>query len=332
MNKKLLISIAVTITLVLTLAISYNFNIKGKKYSFSNKMITIKSGDNFYKALEKLEIKSSLSIKLFVKFNAEKIKKLDTGSFSFNGKYSVNSIVKTLQESSSSYVSVTIPEGFTVKQIKERLVKNSVISEEDFDKTLSEVNDFYYYTPNGNFDGYFFPDTYQFYKGEDGKSVINKFLNRFLEKFPSEKYPDKKYFYSRLIMASIIEKEAGNKSEMSLVASVFQNRLDNNMRLQSCATVAYLFNYEKDYIYYKDLEIDSPYNTYRYKGLPPGPISNPGEESIKASLTPPKTNYFYFVLGNNGKHHFSKTYNEHMAVQNQEKRGVINDGKIRVKR
>ena len=172
MNKKLLISIAVTITLVLTLAILYNFNIKGKKYSFSNKTITIKSGDNFYKALEKLEIKSSLSIKLFVKFNAEKIKKLDTGSFSFNGKYSVNSIVKTLQESSSSYVSVTIPEGFTVKQIKERLVKNSVISEEDFDKALSEVNDFYYYTPNGNFDGYFFPDTYQFYKGEDGKSVI----------------------------------------------------------------------------------------------------------------------------------------------------------------
>ena len=332
MNKKLLISIAVTITLVLTLAISYNFNIKGKKYSFSNKTITIKSGDNFYKALEKLEIKNSLSIKLFVKFNAEKIKKLDTGSFSFNGKYSVNSIVKTLQESSSSYVSVTIPEGFTVKQIKERLVKNSVISEEDFDKALSEVNDFYYYTPNGNFDGYFFPDTYQFYKGEDGKSVINKFLNRFLEKFPSEKYPDKKYFYSRLIMASIIEKEAGNKSEMSLVASVFQNRLDNNMRLQSCATVAYLFNYEKDYIYYKDLKIDSPYNTYRYKGSPPGPISNPGEESIKASLTPSKTNYFYFVLGNNGKHHFSKTYNEHMAVQNQEKRGVTNDGKIRVKR
>ena len=332
MNKKLLISIAVTITLVLTLAISYNFNIKGKKYSFSNKMITIKSGDNFYKALEKLEIKSSLSIKLFVKFNAEKIKKLDTGSFSFNGKYSVNSIVKTLQESSSSYVSVTIPEGFTVKQIKERLVKNSVISEEDFDKTLSEVNDFYYYTPNGNFDGYFFPDTYQFYKGEDGKSVINKFLNRFLEKFPSEKYPDKKYFYSRLIMASIIEKEAGKKSEMSLGASVFQNRLDNNMRLQSCATVAYLFNYEKDYIYYKDLEIDSPYNTYRYKGLPPGPISNPGEESIKASLTPSKTNYFYFVLGNNGKHHFSKTYNEHMAVQKQEKGGVTNDGKNRVNR
>ena len=104
------------------------------------------------------------------------------------------------------------------------------------------------------------------------------------------------------------------------------------MRLQSCATVAYLFNYEKDYIYCKDLEIDSPYNTYRYKGLPPGPISNPGEESIKASLTPSKTNYFYFVLGNNGKHHFSKTYNEHMAVQNQEKRGVTNDGKIRVKR
>ena len=332
MNRKILIGVSITVALVLVFIASYNLNIKSKKYNFSNKVISVKSGDNFYKVLEKLDIKSSLSIKLFVKFNAEKIRKLDTGSFSFDGKYNVISIVKTLQESSSSYVSVTIPEGFTVKQIKERLAKNAVISEKDFDKALSEINDFYYYTPNGNFDGYFFPDTYQFYKGEDGKSVINKFLNRFLEKFPKEKYPDKKYFYSRLIMASIIEKEAGNKTEMSLVASVFQNRLDNNMRLQSCATVAYLFNYEKDYIYYKDLEIDSPYNTYRYKGLPPGPISNPGEESIKASLTPSKTNYFYFVLGNNGKHHFSKTYNEHMAVQNQEKRGVTNDGKIRVKR
>lgn len=332
MNKKILISMVIMLALILVFVASYNLNIKSKRYSFSNKIITVKNGDNFYKALEKLDVKSSLSIKLFVKFNVEKIKKLDTGSFSFDGKYSVESIVKTLQESSSSYVSVTIPEGFTVKQIKERLAKNAVISEKDFDKALSEVNDFYYDTPNGNFDGYFFPDTYQFYKGEDGKSVINKFLNRFLEKFPAEKYPDKKYFYSRLIMASIIEKEAGNKTEMSLVASVFQNRLDNNMRLQSCATVAYLFNYEKDYIYYKDLEIDSPYNTYRYKGLPPGPISNPGEESLKASLVPSKTNYFYFVLGNNGKHHFSKTYSEHMAVQNQEKRGVTNDGKIRVKR
>lgn len=332
MNKKILIGITTGIAIILLLTISYNINIKSQKYSFSNKNITIKNGDNFYKALEKLDIKNSLSIKLFVKFNSEKIKKLDTGTFSFNGKYSMVSIVKTLQESSSSYVSVTIPEGFTVKQIKERLAKNGVISEEDFDKALSEVKDFYYDTPNNNFDGYFFPDTYQFYKGEDGKSVINKFLNRFLEKFPPKDYPDKKYFYTRLIMASIIEKEAGNKDEMSLVASVFQNRLDNNMRLQSCATVAYLFNYEKDYIYYKDLEIDSPYNTYRYKGLPPGPISNPGEESIKASLSPSKTNYFYFVLGSNGKHHFSKTYNEHMAVQNQEKRGVTDDGKIRVKR
>ena len=332
MKKKILVGIAVVITLIFMFVISYNVNIKSEKYSFSNKVITVKNGDNFYKILEKLNIKNSLSIKLFVKFNAEKIKKLDTGSFSFNGKYNIISIIKTLQESSSSYVSVTIPEGFTLKQIKERLAKNAVISEEDFDKALAEVKDFDYYTPNGNFDGYFFPDTYDFYKGEDGKSVINKFLKRFLEKFPSEKYLDKKYFYSRLIMASIIEKEAGNKSEMKLVASVFQNRLDNNMRLQSCATVAYLFNYEKDYIYYKDLEIDSPYNTYRYKGLPPGPISNPGEETIKASLNPAKTNYFYFVLGSNGKHHFSKTYSEHMAVQNQEKRGVTDDGKIRVKR
>lgn len=330
MKRKLLIGIISVVVIGMLFILNYNLGINSKKYSFSNETITINEGDNFYKVLGKLNIKNTLSIKLYVKFNKDSIKKIDTGNYTFNGKYSLKSVVATLHESSNSFVNITIPEGFTLKQIKERLSKNSVISEAEFDKALSEVQDFYYYTPNGNFDGYFFPDTYQFYKGEKGKTVINKFLKRFLEKFPPEKYPDKKYFYERLIVASIIEKEAGNKTEMSLVASVFQNRLDKNMRLQSCATVAYLFNYEKDYLYYKDLEIDSPYNTYKYKGLPPGPISNPGEESIKASLNPAKTNYFYFVLGSNGKHHFSNSYEEHMAVQNSEKRGVTNDGKIRV--
>lgn len=332
MKRKFWIGFISIIAIVSLFIVNYSLNINGKKHSFENKTITVDDGDNFYKVLNKLEVKNNFSIRLYIRMNKDSIKKIDTGNYIFNGKFSIVEIIKKLQESSNSFVNITIPEGFTLKQIKERLEKNSVISQEDFDSALAEVKDFYYYTPNGNFDGYFFPDTYQFYKGEKGKTVINKFLKRFLQKFPPEKYPDKKYFYERLIMASVIEKEAGNKNEMSLVASVFQNRLDKNMKLQSCATVAYLFNYQKDYIYYKDLEIDSPYNTYKYKGLPPGPISNPGEESIKASFNPAKTDYFYFVLGNSGKHHFSNSYDEHIAVQNSEKRGVTNDGKIRVNR
>lgn len=331
--KKIVIYVVVSlVTFVLLLILGYNLSISSKKYEFKNKVVTIEKGDTFYKILDKLSIKKSLFVKIYVKSNIEDLKKLEEGSIVLKGNYSLKGVVKALKENSENFVVVTIPEGFSTNQIKERLEKQGVITGLQFDKALNEVDDFYYYTPKGNFDGYLFPDTYHFVKGESGKSVINKFLKRFMQKFPKEEFEDKKYFYNRLILASIIEKEAGNKKEMALVASVFQNRLDKGMRLQSCATVVYLFNFERDYLYYKDLEIDSPYNTYKYKGLPPTPIVNPGEESIKASLNPAKTNYFYFVLGSNGKHHFSKTYDEHIAVQKKQERGNTNDGKIRVKR
>ncbi len=333
MEKKTIYSILLGILAIMIILFgSYNFSISAKRFNYENKSIVIKRGENLYKTLDNLEIKRSFFVKLYIRRNSEKLKKIEEGNYIFQGKYSLKDIIEKLQNSKESFVSITIPEGFSTNQIKERLEKNGIISKEDFDKALSQIKDFSYYTPNGNFDGYFFPDTYYFIKGEEGVSVINKFLRRFLQKFPPEQYEDKKYFYERLKLASIIEKEAGNKSEMPIVASVFQNRLDKGMKLQSCATVAYLFNFEKDYIYYKDLEIDSPYNTYKYKGLTPTPISNPGEASIKASINPEKTEYFYFVLGSDGKHNFSKTYNEHIAVQNKEKRGNANDGKIRVKR
>lgn len=332
MKKKLLIAVSSIVLILGLVSQQYGNSIYGKKYSFTNKTIVVKKGDNFYKVLEKLEITKSSFLKIYIRLHSEELKKVNEGMFSFDGTYSFKKIIETIQSDSNNFVMVTIPEGFGIKQIKERLNSKGIISPEDFDKALGEIKDFYYETPNGNFNGYLFPDTYQFFKGENGVDVVNKFLKRFIEKFPPEKYPDKKEFYNKLVLASIIEKEAGNKDEMPKVASVFQNRLDKGMKLQSCATVAYLFDFEKDYIYYKDLEIDSPYNTYKYKGLPPGPISNPGELSIKASLEPAKTDYFYFVLGNNGKHHFSKTYNEHIAVQKNEKRGVQDDGKIRVKR
>lgn len=331
MKKVITISIAIILLLISLVVVKYKFDVKSDRYKFSNKEIQLLNGESAYKALEKLEIKNTLFVKLYIKFNKDKIK-IEKGTYSFNGNYSLIKILNSLSNGEEGVIKVTIPEGFTVKQIKKRLAEKNVISEEEFDKAVEEINDFYYYYPEGNLDGYLFPDTYEFYKNESGKSVVNKFLKRFLEKFPPEQYKDKELFYKKLILASVIEKEAGNKSEMNLVASVFENRLNKEMKLQSCATVAYLFNYEKDYIYYKDLQIDSPYNTYKYKGLPPAPISNPGEASIKASFNPANTEYFYFVLGNNGKHHFSKTYKEHMDVQNKEKRGVEYDGKIRVNR
>ena len=144
-------------------------------------------------------------------------------------------------------------------------------------------------------------------------------LNYFLKMFPPEKYPNKEKFYKKLIMASILEREAMLKNEKPLMAGVFYNRLKKGMTLSSDATVNYIYNYKKKRMYYKDLEIDSPYNTYMYKGLPPAPISNPDKNSEDAAYNPTKTKYLFFVARGDGGHFFSRTYKEHLDFQNNNK-------------
>ena len=145
--------------------------------------------------------------------------------------------------------------------------------------------------------------------------IVNRMLNEFLKKFPPDQYKDKEDFYKKLIMASIIEREAQLKDEKPLMASVFYNRLKKGMTLGSDATVNYIYDYGKRRLYYKDLKIDSPYNTYMYKGLPPGPISNPDYNSVMAAINPAQSDYLFFVVTSAGKHTFTKTYKEHLEVQ-----------------
>ena len=147
------------------------------------------------------------------------------------------------------------------------------------------------------------------------KGMANVFLKEFLKKFPVENYPDKDEFYQKLIMASILEREAAVESEKPLMASVFYNRIAKNMTLSADSTVNFVFNYEKKRIYYKDLEVDSPYNTYKNKGLPPGPICNPTVSSVNAAYNPADTEYLFFVTKGGGEHFFSKTYKEHLDFQ-----------------
>ena len=116
-------------------------------------------------------------------------------------------------------------------------------------------------------------------------------------------------------MASIVEKEASDKKELDIVASVFYNRLKIDMPLQSCATVLYSLGKHKDILLDKDLEVKSPYNTYIVEGFPIGPICNPGKESIKAALSPATTNYLYFVSTNDGKHFFTDDYKKFLEIK-----------------
>ena len=182
--------------------------------------------------------------------------------------------------------------------------------------SLKEI-DFPYPTPDGNFEGYFYPDTYYIPENADEKTIAKIFLREFMEKFPPENYPDKEDFYKKLVLASIIEREAVLADEKPRISSVFHNRLKIDMPLASDATVNYLYNYGKRRMYYKDLEIESPYNTYKNKGLPPGPIGNPDKKSIDAAFNPEETPYYFFVACGGGAHHFTKTYQEHLNFQRE---------------
>lgn len=234
-------------------------------------------------------------------------------------------------------VKVTFPEGFTTEQIAARLQANDVCSSEEFLKTVQtiDVSSYPFFSENEGrdykLDGYLFPDTYEFDVDADVSSVIYKMLNRFNEIFKPAYYEIAKSHdltVDEIIsLASIIEKEVRLPSERKTVSGVFHNRLvssDPDMAfMQSCATVRYAYNK----VYHEALEgditveheqIQHPYNTYKVRGLPPGPICSPGASSIEAALNPEENSYYYFVLRKDGSggHFFSKTYEEHLKAKN----------------
>lgn len=309
--KKIILG-AVIVFLTITATFSYmHYFLKIKKFNYSDKNLEIKSGKTLNNILNDLNIETDKIIKIYIKFKKYD-SKIKAGYYEFDGEYTFYEIMEILIKGKSKIIKVTIPEGYTLKQIVERLESEKLIKQEKFFEILSKKEDFYFPVVNNNYEGYFYPDTYYFYQTEGEEKIINKILNRFLEKFPPDKYQDKSEFYKRLIMASIIEKEAYYDEERKIISSVFYNRIKKNMKLESCATVEYLFDYTKKRLTYNDLKIESEYNTYRNYGIPPHPISNPSEKSINAAFNPENTEYLYFVADKNRRHIFSKTYKEHL--------------------
>lgn len=318
MKKKALIFAGV-ITLFLFLIVGfyvYYFNIK-KVYL--DGQFEIKKGQNSSQILRDFHIKNNYLIKIYLRLH--KIGgRIKAGTYTFSDYYTLSNFFNLLERGSYEKIKITIPEGYTLKQIERILISRELIDKEKFRLVLKNKTDFYYNSPYQNFEGYFFPDTYYFIKGIKEEEIVEKFLKRFLEKFPPSKYEDKKAFYKSLVLASIIEKEAYRDDEKRIISSVFHNRIKKRMKLESCATVEYLFDYQKKKLYYKDLKIDSEYNTYKNYGLPPAPISNPGEASILAAMNPKETKYLYFVAKEDRSHYFSKTYKEHLRFQNKNKK------------
>lgn len=213
-------------------------------------------------------------------------------------------------------IRVVIPEGFNLNEIATCLEKNGLISKERF-LLLCRDYDFIYSlgieTPPKNLEGYLFPDTYFLSPTETEEEIIRRFVNNLL--YHLRELGVKEQIHKVLTIASLVEKEAKFDFERRKIAAVFLNRLKSNLPLESCATVQYALGFNKERLSENDLKIDSPYNTYLYKGLPPGPICSPGAESIKAVLNPHQDGYLYFVSLGNGTHHFAKSYKEHLIMK-----------------
>ncbi len=247
------------------------------------------------------------------------------GTYSLRTKSGYETFFETLKHAPLvDSVKVTIPEGFELRQIADRLEDAGLINRERFYTAIEKGNfdyDFIRKIPQreNRLEGYLFPDTYEFQPGESEESIINKMLARFDEVY-HETYRARAKELSMtddevLTLASVIEREAQGDEDRKLVAGVFHNRLKSSTYpyLESCATVQYILKERKAVLSVSDTKIDSPYNTYKNPGLPLGPIASPGAEAIEAALYPAQTNYLFFVLDSTGKHRFAATFAEHQA-------------------
>ena len=255
--------------------------------------------------------------------------KIKAGEYRLNGRMAPLGVLNILSKGSIITHQVTIPEGFTLRQIAEKFDKKGLADKEKFSAFAKDPNVAKSYGISGpSLEGYLYPDTYRFGRGQSPISIIDVMVRRFFEvttPFKKRIGESGMTLQQVVIMASLIEKETGQGEERPVIASVFLNRLKRGMRLESDPTVIYGIRDFNGNLTRKDLSQSTPYNTYVIRGLPLGPIANPGEEAIKAVLYPADTEYLYFVSKNNGSHHFSKTLQEHnRAVKIYQRKGHRN--------
>ncbi len=274
---------------------------------------------------EKGIIRSRFAFWLYVKLN-DAGSSLKAGDYVFSADQNIEYIVKKLKSGETQNISFTVPEGFSVSELRSKMVSYNLTDEKKFDSAVNDpallkMIDYKLDT----IEGILFPDTYIFNKSSKVNEILKMMVREFRNKLPRDMDEQLKKngrpFKDVLIMASIIEKEARHDEDRPKIASVFYNRLEKQMKLESCATVQYaLGDNRKSRLLYSDLQIDSLYNTYKNKGLPPTPICSPSKKSLLAALNPEKTDYLFFVARPDGYHNFSKSFVEHNKNKQAQKK------------
>ncbi|MDD5554985.1 MAG: endolytic transglycosylase MltG [Patescibacteria group bacterium] len=283
-------------------------------------------------------IKSEFYFKAYIR-NNDLEAKLQAGEYVLNSSLSIKKIVQILTggQAQSEERNIKIIEGWNIREISQYFEREGMFQSEEllelvgfpqvdyrYNKDIPKPKD---YAPSFDFladkpayyglEGYLFPDTYRVFKDATLDDIVLKMLNNFDKKLTPEMRADikkqDKTIYEIVTMASIIEKEVRNEEDMKIVSGIFWDRIKNKQALESCATLAYVLGVNKPQYTTEDTKIDSLYNTYKNRGLPPGPISNPGLKAIKAAIYPTYTDYNYFLSRpDTGETVFSKTYEEHI--------------------
>ena len=273
-------------------------------------------------------IRSASAFRLLANIR-KKQTQIQIGEYELRQSMLPTEILTTITSGKTVLHPVTIPEGYRITEIAQLLVERNLADKEIFIKEGRDMEvKSMLKIPSGSLEGYLFPETYHFSRYDSERKIIRTMTDTFKQRVLTPDILDKirkskMSLHEVITLASLIEKETGKGDERKHISSVFHNRLHKNMRLQTDPTVIYAIQGFDGNIRKKDLSIDSPYNTYRYKGLPPGPIASPGLKSIIAALNPIKTNHLYFVSRKDGSHHFSSSLKEHnRAVRKYQLRKV----------
>ncbi len=250
------------------------------------------------------------------------------GGHVFNTAMSYYEICEQLLQSGTvDTARVLIPEGYELRLIADACEKAGLVSADEFIRVAQQGDfDYSFITVkdgvNYKLEGFLFPATYEFNYGTSAHEIIDTMLKAF-DNVYTEEYSKRAQElgisdYDVVTLASVIEREAANANEHKKVSGVFYNRINKGMNLQSCATVQYILKERKPVLSIADTKIDSPYNTYKYPGLPIGPVASPGKSAIEAVLYPENHDYYYFVAKADGSGHvFSKTFDEHNRAVSQ---------------
>jgi UPF0755 protein len=301
---------------------------QAKSFGAKTKYLIVRRGDNVFDISYKLKqmgaITSRFEFVIFSKLPWH-AKKLKAGRYAIDPGNSMAKIFGLMIKGASVPFVITIPEGLTISQTAEQLSSQLEFDPTEFlaacsDRLLLDSLDI----SGDDLEGYLFPNTYDFFYDEPAPVVARKMAHKFFDELPKD-FEQKAAkqgldFDEAVIIASLIEKEAMVDKERPIISAVYNLRLRKRMLLQCDPTVIYALGGENRPLYYSDLQVESPYNTYKYPGLPPGPICSPGKASLEAAVNPADVEYLYFVAKGDGTHFFSYTNDEHEIAKRKVRR------------